>query len=268
MSKVWSKSSRRWAYGALSTLALTGLVFMTAGLSATASAASKVQTITVGSGTTTGSTGLDPNSSFCAYPSNGSTSTGFTSVTVDSYYPSPTCSTGFPANPFVISAAQATSNSWGAPVAGTNWVGPNATGASNAPDAGGFIYPPGTTAPLCPAVNATTGLKTCNFYIYDATFTLKCLQKPSLKGKMKADNLAGVFLNGNFIKKQATGAGFSYDGVNPPGANFHAGTGFSTAANFVVGLNTVDFVVWDATVPSTGLDFKFVVKDGICKTGT
>ena len=65
------------------------------------------------------------------------------------------------------------------------------------------------------------------------------------------------------VKEQATGAGFSYDGVNPPAANFGAGTAFGPVpiADFVVGVNTVDFVVWDSTVPATGIDFKFVVTE-------
>ena len=268
MGKPTGGSRIGWGYRSLGIIALAGallsMLLTTTGAQAGAVArASKTQTITLGSGTTTSTSGLDPNTSFCQFPSDGTPTTGFTSVTTDSYYPSPVCATGTPSNPYVISAAQASSNSWGAPIAGTNWVGSNSTGSSDAPDGGGFIYPPGTTPPLCPAGNVPTGFKTCNFYIYDSTFALQCLIKPKLKGKMKADNLAGVFLNGNFIKEQATGSGFSYDGVNPPSANFHGGTSFSTTSNFAVS-NTIDFVVWDATLPSTGLDFKVVVKS-TCK---
>ncbi len=254
----------RWCIGVFSLVAMAGIVSLALPSTTIASAAPlQITKIKVGSGTTTGSTGLDPNTSFCAFPSNGSATTGFTSVKVDSYYPSPTCATGYPSNPFVITAAQATANGWGSPLAGTNWVGPNATGASNAADAGGFIYSPATSPPSCPAGNVPSGHKRCNFYIYDATFTLQCLTKVSMSGTMKADNLAGVFVNGNFVEKQATGAGFSYDGVNPPAANFGAGTAFGPVSpgDFAVGVNTVDFVVWDATEPATGLDFKFVVKE-------
>lgn len=265
-----SRRSLRRSLGVVSLIMTAGVLSLILPSTLAASAAPlQITKIKVGSGTTTGSTGLDPNTSFCAFPSNGSATTGFTSVKVDSYYPSPTCATGFPSNPFVISAATATANGWGAPLAGTNWVGPNATGASNAADAGGFIYPPATSPPSCPAGNVPSGHKRCNFYVYDATFTLQCTTKVTMSGTMKADNLAGVFLNGNFIKKQATGAGFSYDGVNPPAANFGAGTAFGPVplADFVVGLNTVDFVVWDSTEPATGLDFKFVVKVS-CPGGT
>jgi hypothetical protein len=153
----------------------------------------------------------------------------------------------------MVSNAQATSNSWGAPVSGTSWVGPNATGSSETP------------AATCPAGNVPTGNRVCNFYVYDATFALPCLAKPSLKGEMMADNLAGVFLNGHFIAQQATGAGFSYDGVNPPTTNFTTPKAFSTASNFAL-TNTVDFVVWDSTGVSTGLDYKLVVTDGACGT--
>ena len=129
--------------------------------------------------------------------------------------------------------------------------------------------PASDITPVLSGGNVPSGHKRCNFYVYDATFTLQCTTKVTMSGTMKADNLAGVFLNGNFIKKQATGAGFSYDGVNPPAANFGAGTAFGPVplADFVVGLNTVDFVVWDSTEPATGLDFKFVVKVS-CPGGT
>jgi hypothetical protein len=257
-----TKSRQFLRLGLFPVIGCVAVISLTFPSTMVASAASpQVTKIKVGSGTTTGSTGLDPNTSFCAFPSNGS-GKGFKSVKVDSYYPSPTCATGFPSNPYVISAAQASSNGWGAPLAGTNWVGPNSTGASNAPDAGGFVYPPATSAPSCPAGNTPSGFQTCNFYIYDATFTLQC-KKAKMTGTMKADNLAGVFVNGHFVKEQATGAGFSYDGVNAPAANFGAGTAFGPVpiADFVVGVNTVDFVVWDSTVPATGIDFKFVVKE-------
>ena len=251
-----SRSSRKRSYWTLSAVGLAGTLALglvaLSGPGASARPTKKAAksttgtTITLGSGTTVGSTGLDTNSSFCQFPA------GATTVTTDPGYPSPTSAEPL-ANPYVVSNAQATSNSWGAPAAGTSWVGPNATGSSETP------------AAKCPAGNVPTGSRICNFYIYDATFTLPCLAKPSLKGVMMADNLAGVFLNGHFIKQQATGAGFSYDGVNPPGTNFTTPTAFTTAANFAL-TNTVDFVVWDSTGVSTGLDYKLVVTDGACGT--
>ena len=253
-----------WRLGVFSAIGAVGVLSLTLSSAMTASAA-PLNTITIkdGSGTTTNPAGLDPNTSFCAYPSNGK-GAGYTSVTVDSDYPSPACATGFPANPFVINATQAASNSWGSALAGTNWVGPNAMGTSDAPDAGGFIYHH-VGPPACPAGNAPSGFATCNFYIYDATFKLPCSKGLTavMKGNMKADNLAGVFLNGHFIKRQAVGTGFSYDGVNPPAANFGSGTPFGAgvpAADYVLGVNTVDFVVWDSTQPATGLDYQFIVK--------
>lgn len=264
MRKFWPQSTRRRSYWSLGAVALAatvalGLVAVSASASArpTKGAASArptkkaansttVTTTVLASGTTTSSTGLDPNSSFCQFPSGAAT------VTTDPGYPSPTCAETL-ANPYVVSNAQATSNSWGAPISGSSWVGPNATGSSETP------------AAKCPAGNVPKGLQECNFYLYDATFTLPCLAKPSLKGAMMADNLAGVFLNGHFIKEQATGAGFSYDGVNPPGTNFTTPTAFTTSANFAL-TNTVDFVVWDSTGFSTGLDYKLVVTDGACGT--
>ncbi len=251
------QSSRRrsyrtpWVVGLAGTVALGLIALSGAGAGASAQSTKSASksttgtTIVLGSGTTD-SSGLDTNSSFCQFPAGAAT------VATDPGYPSPTCAEAL-ANPYVVSNAQATSNSWGTPASGTSWVGPNATGSSETP------------ATKCPAGNVPTGNGVCNFYVYDATFTLPCLAKPTLKGGMMADNLAGVFLNGHFIAQQATGAGFSYDGVNPPTTNFTTPTSFSTASNFAL-TNTVDFVVWDSTGPSTGLDYKLVVTDGACGT--
>jgi hypothetical protein len=248
------------AFGVTCALAVGVLVPLSVSSSALASAKAggATTTISLGSGQTGSETtnGQDPNTSFCGFPF-GEPAPASSAVTLDpgetncaSQYVTPSGGDQtFPTSPYVVSATQASSNSWAAPMAGTNWVSIDPTGSDRS------VAPPTT----CPAGNVPTGNDECQFYLYDATFNVCSTKGIKLTGSMMSDNLAGVFLNSHFITEQTTGTGFSYDGVNPPASNFTTPTPFSTGANFVTGLNTIDFVVWDSTISSTGLDYAVTI---------
>ena len=203
----------------------------------------------------------DPDMSLCRFPTNAYTdySTGTQATDnliqtdpVSDPTPRSQCASGSPAHPYVISDAIGE----GAPLPGTNWVGPNAGMTS------------GPTAARCPAGNTPSGHESCNFYVYDATFSvpssLSGCPGLQLNGSMMADNQAGAFLNGSYIASQP-GAADDWDGENPPPSNLQdPAFSFSASSGFVAGLNTLDFVVWDSTYPDTGLDYQVTVSESGC----
>jgi hypothetical protein len=92
------------------------------------------------------------------------------------------------------------------------------------------------------------------YYIYDAPFELKCINKAVLTGEFAADNAAGVFLNGHWIAQ---------DTMAETSANFTP-TKFKDEKWFVQGPNILQFIVLDTSPPYTGLDFATKTVYGPC----
>ena len=104
---------------------------------------------------------------------------------------------------------------------------------------------------------AESGLHDPAYYIYNATFNLKCTKEAVLKGEFAADNAAGVFLNGHWIGQ---------DTMAETPANFTPKPFSDVEKYFLVGSNTVQFIVYDTSTPYAGLDFAANVKYGPCSS--
>jgi hypothetical protein len=243
------------------------ILTITNGLTSTTVTTPDSWSTSVASGTTTVS-GQDPNTSLCEFPTDADTEYGsggpsaYPNNLINSDLgpdgtPSGGCVAGSPTNAYVVTSGGVSGD--GTPIAGTKWVAPNASGVS------------GPTASTCPPGNVPSGEGSCNFYVYDATFylpdSLAGCSNLQISGSMLADNQAGVFLNGNYIASQP-GAPDSWDGENPPGSNTNTPFAFTSPVPIsdfnVSGTNTIDFVVWDATYPDTGLDYKTTISESGC----
>ena len=222
---------------------------------------------TMASGTSTTS-GQDPNTSLCEFPTDADTEYGsggpsaYPNNLINSDLgpdgtPTGSCPSGSPTHAYVVTSGGVASD--GTPIPGTNWVAPNTTGAS------------GPTASVCPAGNVPTGSDSCNFYVYDASFylpdSLAGCSNLQISGSMMADNQAGVFLNGNYLASQP-GAPNSWDGENPTGNNSSTPFAFTSPVPIgdfnVSAANTIDFVVWDSTYGQTGLDYTVTISESGC----
>jgi hypothetical protein len=199
-----------------------GHIATTHSKAATKPAATTDTKITLASGeATNSSSGLDTATSFCQNP------TGITSISAATIPVNPTCESGLPANPYVV-----TSPIWSGTISGAQWDGtsPSGSDSSNNPPA---------------------------YYVYDAEFNVCQTNGTSGKGQLLADNAAGVYLNGNYVASQ-TDSAISSNFNNPPFA-------YSLpAADLVVGVNTIDFVVNDITPPYTGLDYLVKISTPSC----
>ena len=124
-------------------------------------------------------------------------------------------------------------------IAGASWVSYNQFGLDN-------TFP----SPLNPPPK---------YYIYDAEFNLECRTKKPPKTlstvvHLFADNTGSAFINGDPIGGQTPGGSPAnhFDGP-PAGGWMYELTG---AKGLVNGVNVLQFVVLDETVPDTGLDFR------------
>jgi 6-phosphogluconolactonase (cycloisomerase 2 family) len=99
------------------------------------------------------------------------------------------------------------------------------------------------------------------YYIYDAKFYLCENQVPEaeITGQMFADNAGGVFLNGVPLGHQPFGLPFE-NHENFDGTPFT----FASYAGFEVGLNTLQFVVYDESIGSTAIDFNATIVTPAC----
>ncbi len=95
------------------------------------------------------------------------------------------------------------------------------------------------------------------YYIYNAKFSLKCTRGAVLKGEFAADNAAGVFLNGHWIGQ---------DAMAETPANFTPKPFSDIEKYFLVGSNTLQFIVYDTSQPYAGLDFAANTKYGPCSS--
>lgn len=124
-------------------------------------------------------------------------------------------------------------------IAGASWVSYNQSGLDD------------TTLPVNPPPK---------YYIYDAEFILECTTRKPPKAlstvvRLYADNTGSAFINGSHIGNQPPGGSPSnhFDGPpNPEGWKYELTGG----KGLVNGLNVLQFVVLDETVPDTGLDFR------------
>ena len=186
--------------------------------------------------TTTQTMASSATNSLCINPSGATSITGPDPT-------SPTCTPATPSTAVVVSAPLP----WSAKIDGANWVSLNTSGSD------------ASNPPPSPASYA------CCYYIYGTSFTLPATAcNVSLRGEMLADNGVGVYLN-----KSAELAA-QPDPLTPVSSNFTTPTTFSqtSGANalppFMVGSNTLDFIVHDTTVPYTGLDFSATITFGVC----
>jgi hypothetical protein len=98
------------------------------------------------------------------------------------------------------------------------------------------------------------GTQPAGNYTYQETFTLASTTGASLTGEFAADNEATMFLNGTLIASTVNGI-FGFEQFTP----------FSTSSDFLIGTNTIDFIV-DNTAPSpTGLEVEI---SGASSVGT
>ncbi len=130
------------------------------------------------------------------------------------------------------------------------------------PGAPAFPYSSSITGASWVSLNAT-GEDASNpapkYYIYDATFTLcpNQLRTAEINGEYFADNTGAVFMNGVFLKKQATGLpATNHENFFGTPTPF---TGVGAPGGLNAGLNTLQFVVLDETAPYTALDFRALV---------
>jgi len=80
-------------------------------------------------------------------------------------------------------------------------------------------------------------------YTYEETFNLASTAGASLTGEFAADNDATMYLNGNLVASTVNGI-----------LGFEQYTPFSTSSDFLVGTNTIEFVVNNAAPSPTGLE--------------
>jgi hypothetical protein len=193
-----------------------------------ASLSHPAHSFTLASGAVKTKKGLDPKTSFCFQPFPGPSS-----ITDDPV--NPTCAelpdTAVPqpqVHPFVI---QTPFRGWaGKPLRGSRWVGPQPSGSDVNEDAP-------------------------NWYVYDTKFSGCAV----VKGQALADNAVGVFLNHHLLADQGNTTGDWYNFLFPltfPSASVP----FDTYSHYLKrGSNVVDFVVYDASAPGTGLDYRLTV---------
>ncbi len=105
--------------------------------------------------------------------------------------------------------------------------------------------------------DATSGAHDPAYYIYNAKFKLPCTTGAVMTVEFAADNAAGVYLNGHHIGE---------DTMAETSANFTPKTITDSGKYFVVGENTLQFIVYDTSPPYAGLDFAAHTKFGPCKS--
>jgi len=102
------------------------------------------------------------------------------------------------------------------------------------------------------------------YYIYNTTFNLECpnqVEHAEITIKVLADNTTGAFMNGVPIGHLASNLpATNHENFNTPGGKIISGT-----AGFKVGLNVLQFVVYDESGPFTALNFTAEIKYPPCE---
>ncbi len=151
------------------------------------------------------------------------------------------CGIQSPSNPEAMGTVGAPAGSFAGSIPGASWVSINSSGETS-------VKP--------------------EYSIYDETLVLCENQAAaaSLNGTMFAGSVAGAFLNGHPIGNQPFNPPTAANFNGPPAGGWPFASG---SANFVTGLNTLQFVVYSGQdytgLPDTGLDFSATVSYPKCE---